>query len=53
VVVDCKEFTAKVGATNVADYMTDAFISGGFELIPGDNVLTGTAASVKYRPRWY
>jgi len=53
VVVDCKEFTAKSGATNVAHYMTDAFISGGFELIPGDNVLTGTGASIKFRPRWY
>ena len=53
VVVDCKEFTAKSGTTNVANYMTDTFVSGGFELIPGDNVLTGTAASVKYRPRWF
>jgi len=53
VVVDCKEFTAKSGTTNVANYMTDTFVSGGFELIPGDNVLTGTAASIKFRPRWF
>ena len=52
--VDCANYTCTVGGAGRLDLIDESWFASGFELRPGDNEITTTAAiELVYRPRWY
>jgi len=52
--VDNAQFTVSVSGTNRLDLINENWLLYGWELLPGDNVITtNTPITVTYRPRWY
>lgn len=52
--IDTNRYTCTVGGVPRLDVVNEAWLTGGFELVPGTNAITTNAPiSVKYRPRWY
>src|SRR5690625_226507 len=57
VTIDTATYDARLNDEPIIDRLSDEYITHGFELVPGTNVIeyTGPEADVtiKYRPRWY
>lgn len=58
VVIDCERFTATKGSLGVVSALNDAFLTGGFSLVPGTNAITvaGTGTKnvkIEWTPRYY
>jgi len=52
--VDNDQFAVTVSGTNRLDLVNENWLLHGWELLPGDNVITtNTPITLTYRPRWY
>lgn len=52
--VDNDQFTVSVSGANRLDLVNESWLLYGWELLPGDNVITtNTPITMTYRPRWY